>query len=143
MQAWSLSSVEAPLLEDSRRQALHPATLEVSGGRHDAKAGRSRRLTFGAHEAALPSGFVVDDLQSSGASLPQRSSYAAASSADAEAARSMHADVMHELHDPEGRGSGISRPCASTALFPIQSQSLILHGTSTAYAMRCVLSSLS
>jgi hypothetical protein len=123
MQAWSLSSLEAPLLEHSPHEAMHPATLTGSSERHDAGAGsRSRRLTSGAHEAAFPSGFVVDDLPSSSASLPQRSSYAAASTADAEAARSTHVDAVHELHNPEGRGSG----GASTAPVTTQSQSLLL-----------------
>ena len=78
----------------------------ASNEEQPATIGSSRRLTSGMHVATLPSGFVVDDLQNSGASLPQRSSYHAASTAAAGSARSARVKTMHELHHPEGRGTG-------------------------------------
>ena len=123
MQDWSMSALEAPLPKVSQQEALRLVTLGDSRERQTAGGGSSRRLTSGKHAAALPSGFVVDDLQGSSVSLSQPSGFAAASAAEREPARSIHLDAMHDLHDPEGSGaaSTLSVPfllwhCASSQL---------------------------
>ena len=104
LQAWTLSSLEATPLE-----ASSVAASDGSGQPNPAVGFWSRLSTGGRRSeryswAQLPSGFVVDDLQSSSAALPLQSRYAAAS--EETHGSHMVADAVHELHDPEGRGTG-------------------------------------
>ena len=104
MQAWTLSSLEAGPLEASPVAAAS-ADVDQQGS----AAGIWQRLSSAGHGAGysgahLPSGFVVDDLQSSGAALPQRMGLAAFE----QAARGSRAamEAVHDLYHPEGRGAG-------------------------------------
>ena len=134
MQAWSLSLPDAPHWEKLFQEASNSATLKGSSEQRPAGAGSSR-LTSGMHEAALPSGSEVDDPQSSSALLPWRSSYPAASTADKGSARSTHVEVMHELHDPVGRGSGVASTLYPQHSLTSRTKPLLLQGTSTVHVM--------
>jgi len=111
MQAWTLSSLEAAPLDAS------PAAAMGGDETSDTTAAIWRRLgstgrSAGHSGARFPSGFVVDDLQSSGAGLPLRASLAAAASAAS--GGSVAVEAVHDLHDPKGRGTGV--PNALSAL---------------------------
>ena len=113
MQAWTLSSLEAVPLEASSVAATNGIDEA------DPMAGIWRRLSPAGHSAAhsgvqLPSGFVVDDLQSASAALPLRASATAASSV-ASSGRAV-VETVHDLHDPKGRGTGALAALSATAV---------------------------
>ncbi len=104
MQAWTLSSLEATPQEALTVAAMDGDEGSVSTADVWDQLGSSAGRSAGHAGARFPSGFVVDDLQSSGAGLPLRASLAAAAKA-ASGSRSV-VEAVHDLHDPTGRGTG-------------------------------------
>lgn len=101
-QALTLSSLEATPLEASSVATIDGTRQpgSVAGIWH--QLGAVQR-SEGYSGVQLPSGFVVDDLQSSGAALPRQSSFDAAPEATRAAL-----ETVHGLLDPDGRGTGAS-----------------------------------
>ena len=103
--AWSLSSLEAAPLEASSVASMDGSDESdpIAGIWHRLSSEEGRRT--GHSGAQFPSGFVVDDLQSSSAALPLRAGLAAAASHAASGSRAA-VETVHDLHDPMGRGTG-------------------------------------